>query len=255
MPSSPRSSRHRPVALSHASPPSVYLFAAARNSPQPWGFIFPTLFRPSHKSPGMSLVSWHGNVFYFTIHISVRCPRLSVPVPCCLFLVSTTQRRLRVVRIDASKSSLLLDLPNGPPPLPTATQATVFLLKEAEDEGSGGSGTAAVREEGTEGTGAAAGKQVIATLIASGLSDPAETSSVIAASLASAEPMPVGFSPLVKRPSLRPKRQPPSSSARTPSTSPRDEPASKTLTDAELKSARLTRQSAEPPPPPPCPVL
>lgn len=161
------------------------------------------------------------------------------------------ERQLRVVRVDLSKSNLLLDLPTGPLPQPTNTQATVLLLREVEGEGSSSETEGAAEGAAggaAEGGAAAEGKPVIASLVTTGLSDPAETSATVAASLASTEAVPFGFSRLVKRPALRPKRVAPTSSSkrfdRGSASKGSSEPASKTLTDEELKKLRAEREKA-----------
>ena len=146
------------------------------------------------------------------------------------------ERRLRIVKVDASKSNLLIDLPGGALPVPTGSKATLVLLKETGE-------AKAADGEGEEG--GSSQRAVIATHLPAGLSDPADTRSTILAALSSAEPIPVGFSELQKRPALRPKRVPvpPSTPSTTPSSTPsKSEPASKTLTDAELKALREERQ-------------
>jgi len=157
-----------------------------------------------------------------------------------LQILAEKERRVRVVKIDASKSRLLLDLPGGELPAPSTTAATLVLLKEAE-------GSAAAEGETDESAeeGGISGKAVIAAHLPKGLSDPADTGSTILTALTSSEPVPLGFSMLQKRPVLREKRQPAPSKPTTVTPEPRtskSEPASKTLTDAELKAMREERQ-------------
>lgn len=75
---------------------------------------------------------------------------------------------------------------------------------------------------------------------------PGETSSSILKALTSGEAVPAGFSQLVKRPVLRPKRVPTQSAPKVVTPEKResksDGGSGKTLTDAELKALREERQ-------------
>ena len=158
--------------------------------------------------------------------------------------MAEASRQLRVVKLDASKANLLLDLPAGSLPPPTGSKSTVVLLKELQGEGST-SESSGVGDDEAEGGAAAAGKPVIASHLESGLSDPAGTSASIALALASADATPYGFSRLIKRPSLRPKRVPTKPTSQTYSRhDAKPDAASKTLTDEELKKLRAEREKA-----------
>ena len=138
------------------------------------------------------------------------------------------ERRLRVVKIDASKNSLMLDLPGGELPSPAPHAATLVLLREYEGGGKSG---AAAGEEGST-TGGSEALPVMATHLPSGLSDPADTGSIILKSLSSPEPLPSGFALLQKRPVLRPIRVVPQAAPRVVEPqrgNEKQEPASKTL--------------------------
>jgi len=147
------------------------------------------------------------------------------------------ERRLRVVKVDASQSQLLLDLPGGPLPPPSKAQSTLLLLKEM-----GGDAGGAPAADEAEGGG---GRAVMAAHLAAGLGDPVETGTAILKALTSSEALPTGFAALPKRPALRPKRVPAPSGPTVVTPERRasaSEPASKTLTDAELKALREERQ-------------
>jgi hypothetical protein len=164
-----------------------------------------------------------------------------------------SERRLRVVKVDVSKSNLLLDLPGGTPQ-PTAAGATLVLLRESGDEPTpAAANPAATAEAGAAGdeqdeeTGGVTGggRAVIATHLAAGLTDDTTTSKTIRAAIESEADLPAGFAELVKRPSLRPKRAPVPPSTYTPSSSPSTpDPKSKTYTDEELKAMRAEREKA-----------
>lgn len=162
--------------------------------------------------------------------------------------LAESERKLRVVKVDASKANLFLDLPGGALAAPTGHKATLVLLKELE----GVAGADAKAEakgadaEAEDASGTSSGRTVIATHLTGGLSDDMRsTGSAIAAALSAAEATPAGFSELVKRPALRPKRVPQASKPQTVTPEPRkgsSDTASKTLTDAELKALREERQ-------------
>ena len=145
--------------------------------------------------------------------------------------------------MDLSKSNLLLDLPTGPVPTPTSTQATVLLLKEMDGEGSSSETEGAA--DGADGGAAVAGKPVMASLISTGLSDPAETSSTVAASLASTDALPVGFSRLVKRPALRRSASRPRRLAGRTTVAPPAKRASRRAKRSPTRSSRSSAQSVK----------
>lgn len=150
------------------------------------------------------------------------------------------ERRLRITKVDASKSNLIIELPSGALPPPTASQSTLLLLKGGASakgtkagEGEGG----AEADEGGEGVGSDGG---LGMLLPMGMVDPAATAVSLSAALDGAAPP--ELVPLPKRPFLRVKhRSTPSHTPSSYSPSP-SEPPSKTYTDDELKAMRAERE-------------
>lgn len=147
--------------------------------------------------------------------------------------LAAAERRVRIVKVDEAKATLLLDLPGGVPP-PTASEAVLLLLKQLPRAGKA---AAADAEEDA----ADEAPPVAATRLVGGLRDMSASQGAIAAALKADAEVPEGFSTLVKRPALLPKRLPSPSTPRaeqaTASRSSPPEPAAKTLTDAELKAS------------------
>ena len=161
--------------------------------------------------------------------------------------LAATERRIRVVKLDETKTSLMLDLPGGVPP-PTASEATVLLLKQLPRPVGAPEPSPKTTDGEEEGGGDDDSDQppVAAMLLGGGLRDVSSSLSSIRAALKATAEVPPDFHKLVKRPAARPKRLP------TPPSSPRPEqsyqrsaptdPPSKTLTDAELKQMRAERE-------------
>jgi len=161
--------------------------------------------------------------------------------------LAAAERRVRVVKVDISKSNLLVDLPDMP--TPTTGEATVLMLKQLERSDEAAASEAATPNAEADGDSDEdededpSAPPVAVSILSSGLKDVGAARGAIAAAFASAEAVPPMFTRLAKRPSLKPKRAPPSSTPQqTYQSSPsQPEPAAKTLTDAELKAMREER--------------
>ena len=135
------------------------------------------------------------------------------------------ERGVRFVTVDASKYSLLADVPGGLPE-PSAAASTLVLLKQVDGEG------------GAE----AGGKRAVAAaVLPTGLSDVPETARAISEAMVEVSGVPAGFELLAKRPALR-TRVVPSKPAPAKAAAKPKEPASKTYTDEELAALREERK-------------
>ena len=158
--------------------------------------------------------------------------------------LAARERRVRVVKLDESKTTLLLDLPGGVPP-PTAKEATVLLLKQLPKP-AGSAKPADGDDDGAESDDEGDGAPPIAAAkLSGGLADLSGSFAAIGGALKASAEVPSDFHKLVKRPSLRPKRMPtpPATPRATSSSTPSPaDPPTKTLTDAELKAMRAERE-------------
>lgn len=150
------------------------------------------------------------------------------------------ERRLRIAKVDASVSNLIIELPSGVLPPPTASQSTLLLLK-------GGAPAKGAKAEDGEGGGEESGDETaggpdggLGMLLPMGMVDPAATAVSLSAALDGAAAS--ELLPLPKRPFLRVKHRPTPSATPSPSSPSPSDPPSKTLTDAELKAMRADRE-------------
>lgn len=160
--------------------------------------------------------------------------------------LAEAERRVRVVKVDTSNYNLLLDLPSGVPE-PRAGHATVVLVKQLE--GAEESAPAAAEPDGfgdPEVEAPIAGQPAAAVVLPGGLLDAKAARKALGEALGSEAELPGGLVRLEKRPSLRPKRAPQkaykSLEPQVYDAPKKEEPASKTLTDGELKVLREERQ-------------
>ena len=122
--------------------------------------------------------------------------------------LAATERRIRVVKLDETKISLMLDLPGGVPP-PTASEATVLLLKQLpRPVGAPEPSLKTTDEEEGGGDDDSDQPPVAAMLLGGGLRDVSSSLSFIRAALKATAEVPPDFHKLVKRPAARPKRLP-----------------------------------------------
>ena len=165
--------------------------------------------------------------------VFVAGPRLNDGDKKALTQLAREHRGVRFVTVDAAKHTLSLDLPGGvpPPKVGVVSGQTLVLLKDLGATGAAG---------GDDDESGGAARASAAVLLETGLGDAAATGKRLAEALAAADDFPAGLTRLTKRPSLK-SRTPPPTPPRAQTyerEAPKEEPASRTYTDAELKAER-----------------
>ncbi|KAL3923474.1 MAG: hypothetical protein SGPRY_004210 [Prymnesium sp.] len=131
-----------------------------------------------------------------------------------LSAMAQSERGVRFVTVDRSKTELLLDIPGGITP-PTAQVSTVLLLKQVPSTQRGSA----------------------AMVLERGLNDPQATVATLRDAMESEEEIPAAFTLLDKLPMLK-AREIPKAQRPEPQSPVRDDGAGKTLTDEQLKVRR-----------------